>query len=156
MSRSPLEIALVSEHASPLTPAGGIDAGGQNIYVRALAEHLAAFGHDVSVYTRRTAEHVPERVRFGPGAWAVHVPMGPAASVPKEDLLPFVGELAGHLRQRWRDRPPDIVHAHYWMSGAASLASTRRTPIPVIETFHARQEDKFSFGTLDERERERE
>lgn len=156
MSRSSLEIALVSEHASPLTPAGGIDAGGQNIYVRALAEHLAALGHNVTVYTRRVSRHVPGRVQFGPGAWVEHVPMGPAAAVPKEELLPFVGELAGHLRQRWRDRPPDIVHAHYWMSGAASLASTRRTPIPVIETFHARYLDKISFGTPDERERERE
>ena len=46
-------IAMVSEHASPLAALGGVDAGGQNVHVAALAAALAARGHEVVVYTRR-------------------------------------------------------------------------------------------------------
>ena len=46
MTRS---IALISEHASPLAAVGGIDAGGQNIYVAHVAKQLANAGHKVDV-----------------------------------------------------------------------------------------------------------
>ena len=40
-------VALISEHASPLAQAGGVDSGGQNIYVAKLARQLAAEGNEV-------------------------------------------------------------------------------------------------------------
>ena len=40
-------IALFSEHASPLGILGGVDAGGQNVYVGQLAKHLAGLGWDM-------------------------------------------------------------------------------------------------------------
>ena len=46
---------MVSEHASPLACLGGVDAGGQNVHVAALATALAARGHQVTVYTRADA-----------------------------------------------------------------------------------------------------
>ena len=36
----PLVVDLVSEHASPLAAIGGVDAGGQNVHVAALAAGL--------------------------------------------------------------------------------------------------------------------
>ena len=36
-----MRIAMVSEHASPLAALGGVDAGGQNVHVAALACELA-------------------------------------------------------------------------------------------------------------------
>ena len=36
-----MKLALVSEHASPLAAIGGVDAGGQNVHVAALAAGLA-------------------------------------------------------------------------------------------------------------------
>ena len=35
-----MRIAMVSEHASPLAVLGGVDAGGQNVHVAALAAAL--------------------------------------------------------------------------------------------------------------------
>ena len=35
-----MRIAMVSEHASPLATLGGVDAGGQNVHVAALAGAL--------------------------------------------------------------------------------------------------------------------
>jgi D-inositol-3-phosphate glycosyltransferase len=48
-----MRIAMVSEHASPLAALGGVDAGGQNVHVAALAAALARRGHEVVVHTRR-------------------------------------------------------------------------------------------------------
>ena len=60
-------IALISEHASPLGALGGVDGGGQNVYVGQVARHLAASGWDVDVFTRRDAEALPEVVDWRAG-----------------------------------------------------------------------------------------
>jgi glycosyltransferase involved in cell wall biosynthesis len=41
------------------------------------------------------------------------------------------------LRSRWAVNRPDIVHAHYWMSGLASLDGITALQIPYVQTFHA-------------------
>ena len=135
-----MRIALVSEHASPLATLGGVDAGGQNVHVAALATGLAAAGHRVEVYTRRDDPGLPERVAMAPGVDVVHVPAGPARPVPKDDLLPWMPDLGTWLTRRWTvDGAPDVVHAHFWMSGLAALQAARALPVrvPVVQTFHA-------------------
>jgi phosphoheptose isomerase len=47
---------MISEHASPLRSIGGVDDGGQNVYVGQLAHHLADVGYEVGVFTRRDGE----------------------------------------------------------------------------------------------------
>jgi D-inositol-3-phosphate glycosyltransferase len=132
-----LRVAMVSEHASPLAALGGVDAGGQNVHVAALATALARRGSEVVVYTRRDAAHLPAVVRPAPGFSVEHVDAGPPWSVPKDRLLPYMGALAEGLRQRWERWRPDVVHAHFWMSGLASLWAARPLSIPVVVTFHA-------------------
>jgi glycosyltransferase involved in cell wall biosynthesis len=134
-----MRIALVSEHASPLAAIGGVDAGGQNVHVAALAAGLAQRGHRVSVYTRRDDAALPERVALQEGYEVVHVPAGPPRELPKDDLLPHVPAFARALRRHWAQRAPDLVHAHFWMSGLASLeaAGSLLAPVPVLQTFHA-------------------
>jgi glycosyltransferase involved in cell wall biosynthesis len=128
---------MVSEHASPLAVLGGADAGGQNVHVAALASALARLGAQVVVHTRRDATGLRRRVRLAPGAVVDHVPAGPAAYVAKDDLLPYMGDFSAHLHRTWRKDPPDVVHAHFWMSGLAALAAARPLGIPVVQTFHA-------------------
>jgi uncharacterized protein YbjT (DUF2867 family) len=48
-----MRIAMVSEHASPLSDLGGAGGGGQNVNVQALSRALAGRGHEVVVHTRR-------------------------------------------------------------------------------------------------------
>ncbi|MDT0213864.1 glycosyltransferase [Rothia sp. ARF10] len=133
-----MKITMVSEHASPLAVLGGVDAGGQNVHVAALARELGRLGHEVDVYTRRDDPDLAERVELGPGAHVVHVPVGPARPVPKDDLLPLMNAFGDWMRRDWERRGlPDIVHAHFWMSGLASLRATRGLNVPVAQTFHA-------------------
>ncbi|GAA0293004.1 type III pantothenate kinase [Kineococcus aurantiacus] len=132
-----MRIAMVSEHASPLAVLGGVDAGGQNVHVAALAGALADRGHDVVVHTRRDDPDLPERVWLRPGVEVVHVDAGPAAPVPKDDLPPHMPRFSEVLRQSWQRERPDVVHAHFWMSGTAALPAARALRIPVVQTFHA-------------------
>ncbi|MFL6164346.1 MAG: glycosyltransferase [Jatrophihabitantaceae bacterium] len=141
-----MKIAMISEHASPLARLGEVDAGGQNVHVAALSAALAERGHQVVVYTRRDSAELPERVPMGPGVRVEHITAGPARPIPKDDLLPHMKPFAAQLCRRWRLWRPDVVHAHFWMSGVAAQAAVATLdtstamddpPIPVAQTFHA-------------------
>ena len=132
-------IALISEHASPLGVLGGVDSGGQNLYVGQVAKHLAAVGYDVDVFTRRDSELLPEIAPWVNGVRVIHVPAGPPTFVPKESLLDHMDEftrffIAYAARQR---RPYDLVHANFFMSGLVAAEAKRRMGIPFVVTFHA-------------------
>jgi D-inositol-3-phosphate glycosyltransferase len=130
-------VHLVSEHASPLAEPGGPDAGGQNVHVRELATALAATGHDVTVWTRRDRADLPDVVPLAPGVRVGLLTAGPPRPLPKDELAVHVPALADGLRQAWSVDRPDVVHAHFWMSGLAALAAARELRIPVVQTFHA-------------------
>ena len=134
-----MRIAMISEHASPLAPLGSVDAGGQNQHVSELAGALAEEGHEVRVYTRRNSPDLPGEVPLRPGVTVEHVPAGPAAPLAKDELLPYMGIFGEWLLGRWRDGSwaPDVVHAHFWMSGLAALTARSRFPVPVVVTYHA-------------------
>jgi glycosyltransferase involved in cell wall biosynthesis len=140
-----MKIGMISEHASPLAVLGEADAGGQNVHVAALAQRLAADGHTVDVYTRRDDPALPERVPLTDGVDVVHVDAGPPERLPKDDLLQWMRAFGDDLAARFADPDvrPDVLHAHFWMSGLAALRATRRSTdghlpaVPVVQTFHA-------------------
>ena len=135
-------IALVSEHASPLAMAGGIDSGGQNIYVAHAAKQLTRMGYEVDVFTRRESGRAPAVLRTQDLYRVVQVPAGPAKVLPKEELLPYMREFADFLvrfasGEERVGRPYDVLHANFFMSGIAGLAVQRALRIPLVMTFHA-------------------
>lgn len=132
-------IGLVSEHASPLAALGGVDSGGQNVYVGQLARHLAARGWQVDVLTRRDGPGLPDVVPLADGARVVHVPAGPAEVLPKEELLPHMPAFADGVLAFCRDegRPYDLLHANFFMSGLAAAEVKEALGTPFVVTFHA-------------------
>jgi D-inositol-3-phosphate glycosyltransferase len=135
----PKRIAFISEHASPLAVLGGVDAGGQNVYVGQLARHLVQIGYDVDVFTRRDSEALPEVAEWVDGVRIVNVPAGPAKPVAKERLLPWMDAFAAHVVRfcRRQEDPYDLVHANFWMSGLVACEVKRELGIPFVVTFHA-------------------
>ena len=132
-----MKIAMVSEHASPLAALGGVDAGGQNVHVAELSAALSRRGHEVAVYTRRDDPDLPERIVTPDGYSVHHVPAGPAEPIPKDELLQYMGEFARYLDRCWSADRPDVVHAHFWMSGVATQLAARHLNLPAVQTFHA-------------------
>ncbi len=143
-----MRVALVSEHASPLAALGSADAGGQNVHVAALATALGALGHEVTVHTRRDRPDLAAHVEMAPRVRVHHVDAGPALAVPKDDLLGHMlafGDALGAYWEQWR---PDVAHAHFWMSGVATLRAAVPLGIPVAQTFHALGTVKRRFQGL--------
>jgi glycosyltransferase involved in cell wall biosynthesis/phosphoheptose isomerase len=132
-----MRIAMVSEHASPLAALGGVDAGGQNVHVAALAQAVAHRGAEVVVHTRRDDPALPERLEMAPGVVVHHVDAGPARPIAKDHLLEHMGAFAEQLVGAFKRDRPDVVHAHFWMSGYAALLAAREHRVPVVQTFHA-------------------
>jgi glycosyltransferase involved in cell wall biosynthesis/phosphoheptose isomerase len=132
-----VKVAMISEHASPLAALGGVDAGGQNVHVAALAQAMARRGAEVVVHTRRDDPDLPARVEMAPGVIVHHVDAGPPRTLAKDDLLRYMPAFAQALVRAWSADTPDVVHAHFWMSGHAALLAAREVPVPVIQTFHA-------------------
>ncbi len=146
-------IALISEHASPLSILGGVDSGGQNVYVGQLAKHLASSGYEVDVFTRRDHELLPKVSEWMAGVRIIHVPAGPPCFVRKEELLPHMEQFtAWMLRYIKRQKAPyDLMHANFWMSGLVAAEIKRQLGIPFVVTFHAlgRVRRQFQGGTDD-------
>ncbi|MEX2431493.1 MAG: glycosyltransferase, partial [Dehalococcoidia bacterium] len=131
-------IAFISEHASPLAPQGGVDTGGQNVYVGQMAKHLATLGYEVDVFTRKDNPRLPRVSQMAEGVRVIHVPAGPAAYVRKEDMLPLMGEFTEHVLKACRSGAGyDLLHANFWMSGLVAAEVKRALDIPFVVTFHA-------------------
>ena len=135
-------IAMISEHASPLATIGGVDAGGQNIYVAHTARHLANLGYSVDIFTRRDNDDLPDVVEWLPGIRVLHVRAGPPSFVRKESLLPYMAQFARTVIEhaevaRACGAPYAVCHAHFFMSGLVARRLKRALGIPFVVTFHA-------------------
>ena len=135
--RTSLKVALISDHASPLATLGGVDAGGQNVYVAQLARRLAATGVHVDVFTRRTCTSQAEIVPWE-GVRVIHVPAGPPCHVPKEQLLPYMDGFTDWVEAfAAREGAYGLFHANFFLSGLVAADLKVRTGTPFVVTFHA-------------------
>lgn len=132
-----MRITLVSLHANPLAEPGTTDTGGRSLHIAGLATALAALGHQVQVYTRRDDPHVPLRVQVTDGYDVVHVPAGPAVELGEEEALAHAGDFVEFLKDAWRTRRPDVVHAHGWLSSITTVLGARVGEVPVVQTYHS-------------------
>src|SRR6476620_9562216 len=120
-------------HTSPLAQPGSGDGGGMNVYVRALASALARAGVECDVLTRRDHPGQADVVEIEPGFRVVHLGAGPAAAVPKHDLIDLIEPLADanleHLASE--DLEYDTLHANYWVSGALGHRLKHELDVPL-------------------------
>lgn len=132
-------IAMLSVHTSPLDAPGRTkDAGGMNVYIRALALALAEYDLTVDIFTRRTNEHDPQVVYLSPQVRVVHINAGPATPVPKNDLYQHLPTFIHNIEafRKKEGRRYDVLHSHYWLSGVAAYHLARIWDIPHVTMFH--------------------
>lgn len=138
MQRS-MRIAFLSEHASPLAMLGGVDAGGQNVYVDEVCQQLSRMGYEVDVFTRRDNAKTEEIVHWAPGVRVIHLIAGPAEDLPKDELWPFMPAFRDALLNfiAISGTAYDIIHSNFWMSGWVAIELRRSLGIPAVHIFHA-------------------
>jgi D-inositol-3-phosphate glycosyltransferase len=160
MNNQPKRIAFISEHASPLADLGGVDTGGQNVYVAQLAKHLARQGHTVDIYTRKEDSATKKVVEWIPQIRVIHIEAGPVKVLPKEELLAYMGEFENRMKEfiDGENLQYDLTHANFFMSGLVAQGLKKSMGIPFVITFHAlgyirrlhqQEEDKFPKERLD-------
>ena len=126
-------VAMISEHASPVALLGGVDAGGQNVYVDAVSRGLVAHGYETDVFTVRGDLAQPRVIAWADGVRVIEIPVG-CRRVPcrktrsgptcrrsgTRSTASPIGEGTGY----------DLIHGNFWMSGwvAGELGSALAHP----------------------------
>jgi D-inositol-3-phosphate glycosyltransferase len=131
---APRRIAMVSMHTSPAAQAGTGDAGGMNVVLLETARALVERGYEVDLLTRCTGR--AETVELAPGLTLRALPAG--GELPKEQLAEAAdafGEAVAELAGR-RGSGYELLHAHYWLSGIATLPVALELGIPFVQSFH--------------------
>lgn len=154
------KIAFISEHASPLAILGGVDAGGQNVYVAELACELTRRNYDVDIFTRKCDPLIAEVVEYCPHVNVIHIKGGPEEDIPKETMLQHMNEFTiGVLHFIGKTgRNYSIIHANFFMSALVASHIKKILHIPYVVTFHAlgvvrqlhqQEKDKFPPERVD-------
>lgn len=143
---------MLTPHGDPLGRIGEPEAGGQCVYIRELAAHLASLGVEVTAYTRDRGEGKPIREVFRPGAEVVRVTAGPRRFVPKEEIGPFLGSFAASVEQQLTQ--DEVLHSHFWDGAVvADLISSGRTWVHASHSLGLR---KYADASEEERRKHRE
>lgn len=121
------------------------DFGGQLVYVKEVAQALAALGHRVDILTRRVRDPAwpefaddldaypghRERLRI------VRLPCGGDAFLAKEQLWDHLGEWVANIRAFYGDAPPDFATAHYADGGYAAALLAEQAGLGFTFTGHS-------------------
>lgn len=122
-----------------------------NVYVLHLGQALARLGHRVELITLwRAAEHpddtrpqdpvtVQELDSDGSGALRlITVSLPETAAAPKDELPRHLDRIAQALLSADPELlpRPDVLHGHYWLSGAVAQRLSAAWGIPFAVTFH--------------------
>ena len=132
-------IAMLSMHTSPLEMPGSTrDAGGLNVYINQLTRELGQSQISIDIFTRRTDKYTPKVVQITPQVRVIHIQAGPSTPIQKHEIYQYVADFAQHIDEfrRNENRHYDVLHSHYWLSGAAALQLAHRWAIPHITMFH--------------------
>lgn len=147
-----LHLHLVSMHTSPLDQPGSGDAGGMNVY---MAQSLQAL---LDLYPRLTVEvftllptaPAQSQVSWGERALVHQLYLPEAEGFSKEDLPQHLEAFARAMRNA-AQQAPDLVHAHYWLSGlAASLAYPATPLVATLHTSAAGKNRQLAAGQVAE------
>jgi D-inositol-3-phosphate glycosyltransferase len=133
------KIAFISEHASPLAILGGVDSGGQNVYVGELARNLVPLGYEIDIFTRCDNACMPTVVEWTPGVRVIHIKAGPQTVIPKENLFAYMPEFTTEVLSFIASDKISyaLVHANFWMSGMVAMEIKKALAVPFVITFHA-------------------
>jgi len=132
------KVAMFSIHSDPLAPLGSQECGGQNIYVRYLAEELEKFGCSVDIFTRWDSGHKKQIATLGKRSRVIRLKGGPVSYIPKSELFEVLPEIFNNFLV-FSDfkNSYDIFHGHYWDGGWMAIEANKKFNKPFVENFHS-------------------
>lgn len=129
---------MISEHASPVALLGGVDAGGQNVYVDAVSRHVGSHGYAADVFTVWNDPELPEVIELTDTVRVINVAVSDRPQ-HKDALWPFMPAFRDGIRDfaTRSAQPYDVIHGNFWMSGWVAAELRDVWSVPAIEIFHA-------------------
>ena len=136
-------IAVISVHTSPLARPGTRDSGGMNVYIRELSREMGRRAHTMDIFTRRVDRDTPQVTVIDERTRVIQIEAGEPEAAK--------GAVVGHLPQfcdgvldfqRVDGRTYDLVHSHYWLSGAVGRVLKAEWDVPHVVMFHTLGEAK--------------
>src|SRR5579864_3883760 len=110
MRHSPMKIAVVAQHATPLHPSSGLSPRPDDTVLHELSTAFSRQGHTVTVYASHArGTKAPAKAELGDGLRVEYLPV-----VESPDLLAQVPAFSAPLRERLLRNRPDVVHALSW------------------------------------------
>jgi D-inositol-3-phosphate glycosyltransferase len=133
-----LRVAVLSVHTCPLAVLGGKETGGMNVYVRELARELARMRVRADIFTRSQNPAIPRVSVISDEVRVVHLPAGPEAPMPRERVHAHLDEFVDGVEafRIAHGLDYDLLHGHYWLSGAVGLALREHWGVPLVQMFH--------------------
>ncbi|MDD5551588.1 MAG: glycosyltransferase [Candidatus Pacebacteria bacterium] len=129
---------MFSIHSDPLAHLGSQETGGQNIYVRSLAEELGKLGHKVDVFTRWDSTNKKHISQINKNARVVRLRGGKKSYVQKTELFNILPEVYLNFLKFIEVKDNyDVFHGHYWDGAWMALKAKCQFSKPLIENFHS-------------------
>lgn len=138
-SKNYLKIAMFSIHSDPLVRLGSQESGGQNIYVRSLAEELGKIGYKVDIFTRWDSPDKKHISFINKNARVIRLRGGNKKYIPKSSLFDILPEIYSSFLYFIQKNKSDydIFHGHYWDGAWMALKAKNQFSKPFIENFHS-------------------
>lgn len=134
---APLHLHIISMHTSPLARPGSGDAGGMNVYIdrslRSLLKNYPNFSVEVFTLATAATGRGSRKIEEGGRRATIHFVDVGATGLKKEELPDYVSAFSAGVQDVMLKKP-DVVHAHYWLSGMVALEYA--SEIPLVQTMH--------------------
>jgi D-inositol-3-phosphate glycosyltransferase len=124
---------MVSMHTAPDTQPGAADAGGMNVAILETARELAARGVEVDLLTRAAGKAGVRDI--APGV-VLHSLAAGESGVGRGALATVTDDFGEAVARLSRDAGYDVIHAHSWLSGIATLPVALELGIAFVQSFH--------------------
>ncbi len=127
---------MLSLHSSPVGTLGAQNTGGMSIYVREVSRWLGRNGHQIDIFTGVGSE--PYEAELYPNVRLITLGQGRFTRIPKEEFVHHLPQLVNSVERygQAHDRAYDLIHSHYWISGAVGAVLQAQWHCPHMVMFH--------------------
>jgi D-inositol-3-phosphate glycosyltransferase len=141
-------IAVISVHASPVSPLGRGENGGMNLAIRRICEGLSDRGVPTDVYVRRDSRRDPDEELIARQSRVIRLPVGAATRLPKDSVRFLCDEFADAVRRHARSEAREYraIHGHYWLGGLVARVLRDSWRAPWVQSFHTLARTKARVG----------
>ncbi|MBI3577412.1 glycosyltransferase [Candidatus Gottesmanbacteria bacterium] len=131
-------IAFFTDNADPLSPLGGHEAGGENVYILEMSRALGRLGWTVDVFVRWSFRKTSQIAKVSETVRVIRIPAGPIKFIPKEELFPLMPKYIESFLAFKEKNNLDylLIHGNYYNSAYAAVEAAAKLGIPTVNTFH--------------------